>query len=144
MPIHSARRRGFAPGGEAGTSLLGSLAAVVVVLVLLLFAVQTTTALLARSTVSAAGLHAARQVAGRSVDHRDRAAVASAEGRAEAELRQLLGHLGEDAEISWSVDGGAVRLRIEASTPGLLPAAWAAGSLRRIDRTFVVRIEELR
>ena len=58
--------------------------------------------------------------------------------------RELLGHLGEDAEISWSVDGGAVRLRIEASTPGLLPAAWAAGSLRRIDRTFVVRIEELR
>lgn len=130
--------------GETGTALVSSLAGVVVVLVLLLFSVQTLTALSARSSVDAAGHHAARQVASGSVDHGDPAAVASAQARAEAGLRAMLGGIGEDASVRWQVSGDTVRLRVVIEAPTLLPRALGGGMLRRVDRTYVFRVEELR
>ncbi len=129
---------------EAGTALIASLAGVVVVLVLLLFTVQTLTALTTRSAVDAAGLHAARRVAAGSVDHLDPSAVASAQAQAEAGLRRMLGRRGDGARVQWQVDGDAVRLRVIVDSPSLLPRRLGGGLLSHVDRTYVVRVEELR
>lgn len=130
---------------EAGTGLIGSAAGVAVFLVLLLFTVQLVVNLYATSTITAAGHDAARQVASRRVDHQDPLAVAAAQHDAERRLRSLLGDLGQAAEITWRVDDDAVHLRVVADAPGVLPGGLARRTaLRRVDRTFVVRIETLR
>lgn len=131
--------------GERGTAVIGSTAGVAVFLVLLLFAVQLLTNLHATTTVTAAGLDAARSVAARDVDHASPAEVAAAEARAEAGFRHLTGHLGRRARLSWAIDGDAVRLRVQADSPSILPSTLGGRlAFGRIDRTFVVRIEDLR
>lgn len=129
---------------EEGTGTIATSAGTAVFLVFMLFAVQLTMSLYATSTVNAAGYDAARTVASKAVDHEDPVAVRRATRRAEGGLRQLLGDLGRDAQLSWSIDGGSVRLRVRATTPGILPSGLAdTAGLRSIDRTFVVRIESV-
>jgi hypothetical protein len=130
--------------GERGTAVIGSTAGVAVFLVLLLFAVQLLTNLYATTTVTAAGLDAARTVAARDVDHTSPAEVGAAAARAEAGFRHLTGPVGQRAQLSWAVDGETVRLRVRADSPTILPSRWGARlAFGRIDRTFVVRIEDL-
>lgn len=129
---------------ERGTGVISSVAGISVFLVFLLFAVQLTVNLYATSTVTAAGYDAARVVASRRVDHANPVSVRRAEADAERGLRQLLGEIGRTAQITWSVDAQVVRLRISTESPGILPPVFARGVGRsRIDRTFVVRIEQV-
>ncbi len=130
---------------EAGTGLIGSAAGVAVFLAFLLFAVQFSVNLYATSSVNAAGYDAARTVASRRIDHRDPSSVRAAQIEAERNLRQLLGEVGHRADVSWSVDPDGVRLRLVVDAPRVLPSGLASETgLRHIDRTFVVRIEEVR
>lgn len=130
--------------GEAGTGLLGSAAGVAVFLALLLFAVQLLTNLYAASTVSAAGLDAARRVAAREVDHGSVASVEAAERQAEAGFRDLTGRLGDDAQLTWTVDGTYVRLEVRVQSPAILPAPIRRPlAFDHLERTYVVRIEEM-
>lgn len=129
--------------GERGTGLIGTVAGVTAFLFLLLFAVQVTVSLYARSTTDAAGYDAARAVASSTVDHDDPAAVAEAARRAEEQFRSLLGRRGEDAMLDWEVEDHHVRLRVVLDAPSILPTGIRdTAGLRRIDRTFVVRIED--
>lgn len=128
--------------GERGTGIVATIAAVGIFLAFLLFAVQLAVNLHTSSTVSAAGHDAARSVASRSVDHGDLASVAAAQRAAERQLRSLLGGIGRSATVAWDLDGEVVRLHLVVDAPGIWPSELAGGSgLRRIDRTFVVRIE---
>ncbi|MEO6629046.1 MAG: hypothetical protein ABIP03_10815 [Aquihabitans sp.] len=132
-------------GREHGTGLLGSAAGVAAFLLFLLFAVQLLVNLYATSVVTAAGLDAARSVASRSVNHGDPATVADARQRAEAGFRNLLGEASQDARLRWDGDGEFIRLHVLMETPGILPSALAGPvAFGTIDRTFVVRVEELR
>ena len=130
-------------GVESGTGLLSSAAAVGVFLILLLFAIQLTLSLAATSAVSAAGYDAARVVAARRVNHRDPAAVASAEREATGRFHTLLGRTAEGAALTWVVDTTSVRLRARVPLPRVLPPA-LGGAIGpdHVDRTFVVRIEQ--
>lgn len=142
-PGPGCRRSGAA--GEAGTGLIGTAAGVAVFLTFLLFAVQLTLNLYATSTVTAAGFDAARAVASQRVDHDDRAAVEAAQVEATETLRSLLGEIGRQAELTWTVGAEVVRLRLVVDAPGVLPSGLAGGvGLRRIERTFEVRIEQPR
>lgn len=130
---------------EAGTGLVGTTAGVTVFLVLLLFAVQLSVNLAATSTVNAAGYDSARLVASSQVDHQSTESLADARRRAEARFHHLMGSAGDDARLSWRVAGGAVRLRVQLEPPGILPSTLAASvGFDHVDRTFVVRVEELR
>ncbi|MEO6989595.1 MAG: hypothetical protein ABI239_13225 [Aquihabitans sp.] len=131
--------------GEAGTGLIGSAAGVAAFVLFLLFAVQLIVNLYATSTVTAAGYDAARSVASANVDHSDPQSVAVAQREAERHLRDLLGDMGQSAQLSWSTDGNQIRLHVVVDSPGILPSSVRdTTSLRHIDRTFVVRIEEPR
>jgi len=128
--------------GEAGTGLIGTVAGVTAFLFLLLFAVQVTVTLYATSTTEAAGYDAARTVAASSVDHGSPTSVAAAVRTAERQFRGLLGTRGEAAELTWDVDADHVRLHVVVEAPSILPSAIRDTSgLRRIERTFTVRIE---
>lgn len=130
---------------EGGAGLVGTFAGVVVFIVFLLFAVQLLFNLYATSAVTAAGLDAARVVAGQQVDHSSAAAVQAARQRAEAKARSVLGRYGDRVSFDWSVDGDLVRLRLRVTNPRLL-----LGGLDRaigfdtIDRTVKVRVERYR
>lgn len=127
---------------ERGTGVVASIAAVGIFLAFLLFAVQLAVNLHTSSAVSAAGHDAARSVAARSVDHGDAGSVAAAQAAAERRLRSLLGGIGGSAQVAWDLDPDVVRLRLVVDAPGIWPSNLAGGSsLRRVDRTFVVRIE---
>lgn len=151
MALAHRRRTGRAPlpgpsrRGEAGTGLIGSLAAVVVFLAFLLLSTQILLALYARSVVSAAGYDAARRVASRHVDHTDPRAVIRAQEIAGRELRGLLGPVGDHATITWSTTPRSVQLRVRLEVPnvGLRPLTRPLG-LMTVDRTFEVRTEDLR
>lgn len=130
------------PPGEAGTGLIGTIAGVAAFLCFLLFAVQVIVTLYARSTTTAAGYDAARAVASSSVDHDDPAAVARATVAAEARFRDLLGRRGDDATLRWDLGGDSIRLQVTVDAPAILPRSIRdTAGLRRIERTFVVRIE---
>ena len=114
---------------------------VLVFLTLLLVAVQILYGLYATSMVTAAAHEAAHEVA--SVDHLiDRC---SAIGPAEARLRDRLGDYADAADLTldWTCsDAAAVRLRVRATHPGLLPGRLAGLSpLAELDRTITVRVE---
>ena len=131
--------------GERGTGLIGRAAGVAVFLVFMLFAVQLCVNLYATSTVTAAGYDAARSVASHRVDHADPAIVAGARRRAEARLRHLLGDVGRDAEVRWTVDDQSVRLHLRVQSPTILPRSVAGEvAMGTVDRTFEVRIEQPR
>jgi hypothetical protein len=130
---------------DRGTGVIGSLAGVLVLLAFLLLSSQVLVTLYARSVVNAAGFDAARQVAARAVDHADPTAVARAQDAADRRLRSLLGRMGADAELSWSLDATSVSLRVRVRPPGVtVPGlAWSPGLLT-IDRRYTVRLEQLR
>lgn len=139
------RRPAVSRRTERGTGLLASAAGVGAFLLFLLFAVQLLVNLYAVTTVSAAGFDAARTVASRQVDHDDSAAVAAAQARAESRFRALLGRAADRAELSWTVSADAVQLHVIATPPGILPTTLGRQvAFGHIDRTFVVRVEELR
>lgn len=129
---------------EAGTGLIGTVAGVTAFLFLLLFTVQVTATLFATSTTTAAGYDAARSVAAATVDHHDPVAVDRAVRVAETRFRRLLGRAGRDADLDWDVGSGAVRLHVAVPAPAVLPVGVAAiGGLGRVERTFVVRVEQV-
>jgi|SRR5699024_2643320 len=128
---------------ERGSSYIATVAGVTVFLILLLFAVQVLIGLYTTSTVEGAGRDAARRVASVRVDHDDPRARAAAVDSAESQLRSILGDVGRNADIRWTFRDGSVRLRIIAETPAILPSSLRdTASLRRIDRTVTVRLEE--
>jgi hypothetical protein len=136
---------GIARDPEAGTGIIGSVAAVSAFLLLLLAAVQVSVARSARSSVSAAGFDSARAVAARQVDHRDPVALATVERAAQERFARVVGPAGDDARFDWQVDQDAVHLRVRMTAPHVLPdrLAGALGALE-IDRTFTARIETVR
>jgi hypothetical protein len=114
-------------------------------LLFLLFAVQLVVNLYTVTTVSAAGLDAARTVASRHVDHDDAGSVAAAQARAESRFRALLGRAADRAVLTWNISGDVVHLQVRVRPPGILPSALGHRvAYGRIDRTFAVRVEELR
>lgn len=118
---------------ERGAGLVGAVAGVTVFLSLLTVAVQVLVDLYQTSVVTAVGWDAARTVAaGGDVD------------AATARARELLGGLGDDAELRWEVAGDAVRLRLVVPTRRfLLPAVAGPLGLDEVDRTITVRREQL-
>jgi hypothetical protein len=129
---------------ERGTGLVGTVAGVAVVLVLLLFAAQVLLDLYARSAVTAVAYDAARHVAAARVDHDAGAALAAAEAEAEQRARSELGRYGQRITFTWSVNGEAVRLRVQAATPHVgVRAVPSVLHLDHIDRSVTVRVEEL-
>lgn len=113
-------------------------------LLVLLFAVQLLVNLYATSTVTAAGLDAARVVAAKDVDHLDAGSVAAAQGRAESRFRSLLGGAADRAVLTWASDASTVRLRVVMEAPTFLPRALGHRvAFGEIDRTFEVHVEEL-
>lgn len=128
---------------EAGTGLIGTMAAVAAFLLFLLAAVQLAVNLFATSTVSAAGYDSARLVASRHVDHEDPRALAEAQDRAEARFRRLVGEAADEADLTWTTTATTVRLRVVLDPPGILPRALGVDlGFDHLDRTFEVRIEE--
>lgn len=137
-----ARRRGH---DDRGAGLVGTFAGVLVFVVFLLFAVQLLFNLYATSTLTAAGLDAARVVASQRVDHTNAASVQAAQQQAEARARSVLGRYGNKVQFAWTVDGDVVRLHLRARNP----RAFFAGLDRAIgfdtvDRTIAVRVERYR
>lgn len=127
---------------EEGTGLIGTAAAVAAFVLFLLFAVQLIANLYATSTVTAAGYDAARTVASAEVDHTDPQAVAAVQREAERQLRDLLGTMGRTAQLTWTVGPDHVRLHVVVDSPGIVPSSVRdTTGMRRIERTFVVRIE---
>ena len=125
--------------------MIGSLAAVSVFLAFLLLSSQVLVTLYARSVVNAAGFDAARRVASREVDHDDPEAVALAQQRAEKRLRDLLGAMGDDADLTWRSDTDSISLRVRVRVPEVsVPGLTRASDLLAIDREYTVRIERLR
>ncbi len=142
MSVRSAR---VARRGEAGTGTIGTTAGVAAFLLFLLLALQVVVGLFTTSTVTAAGHDAARRVASAEVDHDDPAAVELARAEAEAELRRLLGGIGDDAVVTWAIGADEVRLHVTVTVPGILPSSLGAATGRRqVDRTFTARIEAVR
>ena len=125
-------------GDERGTGLIGSVAGVTVFLALLTVAVQVLVDLYQTSVVTAVGYDAARSVATRP----DQPLSTTT-----ARVRDLLGGVGDDAEIAWDVDedAGVVRLHLVVPTRRfLLPAVAGPLGIDEVDRTITVRIEEQR
>lgn len=140
-------RGGTSDGSVAdrGVGLIGTISALLVFLALLLFAVQTLVGLYTRSVVTDAAHEGARLVAGARVDHSNPGAVAEARGRAEAEVRRLLGRFGDTVELDWSASTpDTVALRVRAHPPGFLWAALRGPGSALVERTVRVRVETLR
>jgi hypothetical protein len=129
---------------ERGAGLISTFAGLLVVLVLLLFAVDVLVGLYAGTSLAGATHAAARQVAS---DHRvrDGSDPQAAVQAGDAELRDLLGGIGRDADVRWAVDGDEVELEARIRRPGILPAGWrSTGRDAWIERTVHVRVEALR
>jgi Flp pilus assembly protein TadG len=130
--------------GESGAGLLGSVAGLLVFLALLLFATQTLIALHTRSVVTDAAYEGARAVAGARVDHDDPVAVAAAQVAAAQRVRDLLGRLGDRAEIDWTgTTKETVQLRVSATPPTFLWNALRGPGRAVVDRTVTMRVEDL-
>jgi hypothetical protein len=128
--------------------MIGTLFGVVGFLALLLFAVQLILNLYATSVVTAVGFDAARMVAG--ADAGD--GVGRDESAARAHVENLLGAYQERGSLDLTFTYGArdanglpdvVNLRLQADHPTrLLPKV--SFPYQTVDRTFTVRIEEVR
>ena len=130
---------------EHGAGLVASLAGLLVVLVLLLFAVESLVGLYARSVATAAAADGARIVASDPDVRSGAAPTPATTRRAEDRVRDLLGEAGRSAQMSWSIDGERVALRLRTSAPRFLPRAWRSESDEStFERTVHVRIERLR
>ena len=124
---------------ERGAGLIGAIAGVTVFLALLTVAVQVVFNLYTASVVTSATYDAARQVALDATQPPTEDELHAAEQFA----RDLLGGL--DAEFDWDLsDPEVVRLRVIADSPSfLLAAVEGAVGLDQIDRTVVVRVEDV-
>lgn len=122
--------------GERGSGLLGATLGIGIVMSLLLTAAHLLLHLYATSVVTAAGYDAAVEAAGRGGD------VAAAEATAMASL----GALAERTGFDWSASTpDEVVLRLEATSPGLVPARFARTlGLTAVEREFRVRVERFR
>jgi hypothetical protein len=134
------------PSGDRGAGLIGTIAGVTVFLAFLLFAVQLLVNLYTTTTVTGAAHEGVQMVASHEVDHHDSVAVANARAEAEAEVRGLLGEVGDRAELDWSASTpDEVALRVRVSTPRfLLPSLQASLGFDEVDRTVRARVEEVR
>ena len=122
---------------ERGTGLVASIAGVTVFLAFLTVAVQVLVDLYQTSVVTAAGYDVARSVA----THPEQPLPP-----ATARLRELLGGVGDDAELTWDIDevDGVVRLHLVVPTRRfLLPVVAGPLGIDAVDRTITVRMEEL-
>jgi hypothetical protein len=105
-------------------------------MILLLLAAQVVVRLYAQSVLTSTAARAAETVA-------ESADPAEAEASAEAEARSALGSFGAShVRFTWEeADGEQVVLRVDASTPALLPGP---RSWRTITRTVTIRTERFR
>jgi hypothetical protein len=104
-------------------------------------AVQVLVDLYQTSVVTAVGYDVARSVAADPDQPPSSADLLAATARA----RDLLGRVGDDAEVEWDVDEslGVVRLRLVVATRRfLLPVVAGPLGLDEVDRTITVRMEE--
>ncbi len=133
-------------GGDAGTGLIATFAAVIVFLAFLLFAVQLLVGLYATTAVTSAAFDGARMVAGSRTDHDDPAAVAGSRMAAEIRMRAELGAFGRTVHFDWSgSDDQVVQVRVVGDGPGFLwPGLGDVAGARHIDRTVRVRVEAWR
>jgi len=133
-------------GGEQGTGLIATFAALIVFLAFLLFAVQLTIVLYASTATTSAAFDGARVVAGSRADHGDPIAMASAERAAESRMRQELGRFGDSVRFDWSASTSqSVVLRVTGDAPRFLwPGLQHQLGLGHIDRTVRVRVETWR
>lgn len=124
---------------DAGAGLVSSVAGITVFLGFLLFSVQLLTNLYATSVVTSAVHDGARRAAEAGSAPEDRRA-------AEAQVRELLGAYGDEAELDWSgTDADVVRLRVQIDNPSFLLRSLPADlPFQHIDRTATVRVEQLR
>jgi hypothetical protein len=116
--------------GERGSGLVSTSFGLAFFLAFLLAAVQVLVHLQASSVLSAVADDAA-----------SRAARAVPRDQVEAEARDALGRLGDDATFTWSTDGGRVTVRVDADGGLLSPI----GSLLGTDDLHAVataRVEE--
>lgn len=126
---------------EHGTGLIGSVAGVTVFLALLTVAVQVLVDLYQTSVVTAAAYDVARSVAA----DPDQPPTDPELAAAGARVRDLLGGVGDDAEVDWDVDEAAGVLRLHVVVPTrrfLLPVVAGPLGLDEVDRTVTVRLEQ--
>jgi hypothetical protein len=130
--------------GDIGVGLFGAVSGLLVFLALMLFATQTLIALHTRTVVTDAAYEGARAVAGARVDHGDPAAVAAAQAAADGRVRELLGRLGDRAEVDWTgTTADTVQLRVSATPPTFLWDSLRGPAAAIVDRTVTVRVEDL-
>jgi hypothetical protein len=136
---------GPCPGpDDRGSGLLGTLAGFFVFLLMMFAAVQVLFNLYATSMVTSAAHDAARVVAG--FDNApDRCAATELGDRVFADA--LGSYASEtDARLTWTcADPAAVRVRVTVDHPTLLPPFLVGlTGLGHVDRTIVVRVEDIR
>lgn len=127
--------------GSVGVGLLSTAAGVVVFLVFLMFTVQLLFGLYASSTVTAVANDAATRAA---------SSQASSLAVIEAEARESLGRIGDQATFEWAVDDAdgdgvddTVVLEVVATPPRLIPASiGGAIGLDEVRRVVRVRAEQ--
>jgi len=120
-------------GSESGVGAVGTLSGVLAFLGFLLVATQVLVHLYATSVATAASFDAARVLA---VDADESAAVARA--------RALLGSYADDATVDADAGEEQVRVQVRVASPALIPRLFGVFDLGAIDRTAVLRREELR
>jgi hypothetical protein len=124
---------------ERGAGLIGAIAGVTVFLALLTVAVQVIFNLYTTSVVTSATYDAARRVALDPTQPPTQSELRAAEDHA----RGLLGGL--DPVFEWDLsDPDVIRLHVVADSPSfLLGVVEGAVGLDEVDRTVVVRVEEI-
>lgn len=118
---------------EAGTGAFGTLSGVLAFLGFLFLATQVLVHLYATSVVTAASFDAARTLA----TDADEAAAAQ-------RARALLGSYASDATVQAVAGEEQVEVRVRIPSPALGPRLLGAFDLGEIDRTALLRREELR
>ena len=124
---------------DRGAGLLSSSAGVLVFLMFLVFAVQLLFGLYASSTVTAIAHDAAQRAATRN---------APPLSTIEAEARQNLGRVGNDATFTWTTEDAdgdgqddTVALRVVTRLPRFVPQSLGGLGLDDLDRTVRARLE---
>jgi hypothetical protein len=135
---------GTVVGGDAGTGLVGSIAALLAFLVFLLFAVQLLVGLYATTVVTDAAADGAHRAAASPVDWSHPTAAARACRLGEARTRDLLGEAGRRSSIDCRVEGEEVALRVRAPRPRFLLPGFGGPGGDEVDRTVRARVEVLR
>ncbi len=124
---------GWEPGSECGTGAVGTLAGVAAFLGFLLVATQVLVHLYATSVVTAASFDAARVLA-----------VDLDEGAAAERAQALLGSYADGATVRAAAGAEQVSVRVSIPSPALVPRVLGVLDLGAIDRTALLRREELR